>query len=219
MLRFFVLLLILANGVYFAWSRGYLLDAGFAPTLQSEPQRLQKQVRPEWVQVISTEEFKQVEAQVLVEKAAKECFQVGPFTEAELPALQSALAATFAVGTWQLEAIEVPARWIVYMGKFANQEALSKKRDELLARRITTVGLLNPELAPGLVLAAFASQVEAESELARLGERGIRTARVVQESQASQQTQLKLPAVTAELKQRLSDIKPALGGHQLKSCS
>lgn len=219
MLRFFVLMLILANGVYFAWSRGFLLAASFAPTVQSEPQRLQRQVLPESAQILSAAEFKQVEAQLLAEKAPKECVQVGPFSKTELPALQIALTATFPVGAWQLEDIDVPARWIVYMGKFANQEGLSKKRDELSARRITTVGLLNPELAPGLVLGAFASQAEAEEDLARLGTRGIRTARVVQEFPPSLETHLKLPAVTAELKQRLSDIKPALGGHQLKSCS
>ena len=32
MLRFFVLLLVLANGGYFAWSQGYLAGVGFAPT-------------------------------------------------------------------------------------------------------------------------------------------------------------------------------------------
>ena len=52
MLRFFVLALLLANGVYFVWSQGYLRAWDFAPAQQTEPQRLTQQVRPESVQIL-----------------------------------------------------------------------------------------------------------------------------------------------------------------------
>ena len=58
-----------------------------------------------------------------------------------------------------------------------------------------------------------------QAELARLSLRGIRTARVVQERAEGQQTQLKLPALTQEMKRRLNDLKPALAGRTLKNCS
>ena len=52
MLRLLVLLLLLANGGYYAWSHGYLLPWGVGPTQQAEPQRLQQQVHPEAVRVL-----------------------------------------------------------------------------------------------------------------------------------------------------------------------
>ena len=62
MLRFIVLLLILANGAYFAWSQGYLASLGLAPALQSEPQRMAAQIKPEAIRLLSATEAKRVEA-------------------------------------------------------------------------------------------------------------------------------------------------------------
>jgi hypothetical protein len=54
MLRLLVLLLLLANGAYYAWSKGLLAPYGFAPASQSEPQRLEQQIRPEAIRILST---------------------------------------------------------------------------------------------------------------------------------------------------------------------
>jgi hypothetical protein len=63
MLRLIVLLLALLNGAYFLWSSGWLRAYGLAPVQQAEPQRLDQQIRPESVRVMSPQEFKQVETQ------------------------------------------------------------------------------------------------------------------------------------------------------------
>lgn len=47
MLRIVFLLLVLGNAGYYLWSHGYLAGMGLAPELQSEPQRLQEQIRPD----------------------------------------------------------------------------------------------------------------------------------------------------------------------------
>ena len=47
MLRTIVLLLILANLGFFAWSHGYLRTAGLGPATVGEPQRLRQQIHPE----------------------------------------------------------------------------------------------------------------------------------------------------------------------------
>jgi hypothetical protein len=47
MLKLLILLLLLANGAYYAWSHGALAQLGLAPTHQAEPERLQQQVQPE----------------------------------------------------------------------------------------------------------------------------------------------------------------------------
>lgn len=47
MLRIVFLLLLLGNAGYYMWSHGYLASVGMAPEVQSEPQRLQEQIRPD----------------------------------------------------------------------------------------------------------------------------------------------------------------------------
>jgi hypothetical protein len=78
--------------------------------------------------------------------------------------------------------------------------------------------LNNPSLEIGLSLGGFDNQAAAQAELARLILRGIRTARVVQERDQEQQTLLKLPALTQEMKLHLNDLKPALAGRTLRAC-
>lgn len=219
MLRLLVLALVLANGAYFAWAQGLLRPYGLAPVQQTEPQRLTQQLRPEAVTLLSAAEIKRIEQQVQADLVPKECLRAGPFDDAQAAALRKALEGALPAGSWQLDNLNLPARWIVYMGKYASPEALAKKRGELANLNLKAEGLNNPALEPGLSLGGFDTQSAATSELQRLSQRGIRTARVVQEREESRITQLKLPAVSESLKARLTDIKPALAGHPLKSCS
>jgi len=219
MLRLLVLILILANGAYFAWSGGLLRAYGFAPAQQREPQRLAQQIKPEALRVLSTNEFKQIEAQMQADLTPRECLQAGPFDEVQTAALRLALEASLPPGSWTLDSVVEPAHWIVYMGKFANAEALNKKRNELSALNLAPQGVSNPTLEPGLSLGGFDSQEAAANELARLNLRGIRTAKVVQERQQGRSGQLTLPAVTEALKPRLQAIRPALAGKDFKRCN
>ena len=219
MLRSIVLVLILANGLYLAWSQGWLRAQGFAPTQQSEPQRMAQQIRPEAVRILTPAEHKKVLAQVQADLEPKQCLTAGPFDTAQVNALDQALAAALPPGGWQFESITVPEHWIIYMGKFANAEALEKKRSELAAFKLVPQPLHNPSLEIGLSLGGYDTQAAATAELTKLTQRGIRTARVVQERAAGNATYLKLPAVTDAMKQRLNDVKSAMGGHTLKVCS
>lgn len=62
MLRLLVLLLVLGNAGYFAWTSGLLTAYGFSPAVQSEPQRLTQQIRPEALRILSPLEARQFEA-------------------------------------------------------------------------------------------------------------------------------------------------------------
>jgi hypothetical protein len=219
MLRLLVLGLILANSVYFAWTSGLLHAYGFAPAQQTEPQRLAQQIKPEALRILSADEFKTVEAQMQAQSAPKECLQAGPFGEAQWATLRAALEGALPADTWQLTTVQEPARWIIYMGKYPNAEARDKKRVELLAMKLSAEPISNPELEPGLSLGGFDSSASANAELASLGQRGLRTARVVQEHEARQATVLQLPAVTEALRERLAELKPALAGNSFKGCS
>ncbi len=219
MLRLFVLALILANGLYLAWSQGWLRAQGFAPAQQSEPQRMAQQIKPEAVRLLTPAENQKVLAQVQADLEPKHCLSAGPFDTAEVGALDRALAAALPPGGWQFESVTVPEHWIIYMGKFANAEALEKKRGELAVLKLAPQPVHNPALEIGLSLGGYDTQAAATTELNKLTQRGIRTARVLQERAAGNATYVKLPALTDAMKQRLIDIKPALAGQTLKSCT
>lgn len=218
MLRLLLLALILANGIYFAWTQGLLRAYGFAPVAQGEPQRVALQIKPEAMRVLTVGELQKVEAQVQADLAPKECLQAGTFDEAHANALRGALEGVLPEGAWQLESEMEPARWIVYMGRYLNAEVQAKKRAELLKMDIKVEALSNPALEIGLSLGGFESQAAANAELARLAQRGIRTARVLQEREQGLVYSLKLPALTEAMKAKLDGVKSVLGGTPLKKC-
>jgi len=60
MLRLLVLLLVLANAGYFAWSQGLLAAWGFAPAASGEPQRLRQQIKPEALRILGEDEVRRL---------------------------------------------------------------------------------------------------------------------------------------------------------------
>jgi len=218
MLRLLALVLLLANGLYFAWGHELLRGYGFGPAQQSEPQRLAQQIAPTAVRVLSAAEFKRAQEQQKADQAPKECWQAGPFDVAQSAALRTALDQLLPPGSWALEETPVTARWIVYMGKYANAEALAKKRAEVAAMNLPMEALDNASLEPGFSLGGFDTKADADSALARFMARGLHTARVQQERAAGSAYLLQLPAVGAELKPKLAELRSALGSQALHSC-
>jgi hypothetical protein len=219
MLRLLVLILLLANCLYFAWGKGLLSTLGLAPAQQSEPQRMSQQISPDAVRLLSPKEFKHIEEQVKADQSPKECLQAGLFDEAESTRLRQVLGDTLPADAWILEESPVAARWIVYLGKYANGEALAKKRSEIAALNFKIESLNNPALEPGLSLGGFDTKADAEAALARLSARGLHTARVVQERTESMAYRLKLPSVGAALKPKLGDLRSALADKPLQPCN
>ncbi|HYW55887.1 MAG TPA: SPOR domain-containing protein [Polaromonas sp.] len=225
MLRLLVLVLVLANAGYWAWSNGVLADLGFTPAVQSEPQRMTTQIRPEAIVLLTAAEASKIESGGATSSAAaaaaeaSECLQAGLFNEQQTAALRTALETGLPAGSWQIESAIEPGRWLVYMGKYAGEEALAKKRSELRQLGVSFRPVTNPALAPGLSLGTFASQAEADAELARVATRGVRTARVMQERAEARGQIVKLAAVDAALRTRLDVLTAPLEGKPLRSCA
>jgi hypothetical protein len=217
MLRFFVLLLLLANAAFYAWSHGLLLAWGVGPSQQSEPQRLQQQVRPEAVQLLSASELKQAETLAAQAPRPPECLQSAALDLAQVPQLHTVLD-TWPAGSWSLDAVSEPARWIIYMGKYPGVEQVARKRAELRQLGISFEAPTNPDLEPGLSLGAFATEAAAAAQLQVLADKGVHTARVVQERPEHKGMQLKLPAVDDTLRPRLEELRFALAGKPLRPC-
>ena len=218
MLRFIVLALLLLNGIYFAWSQGLLQGLGFAPMQQTEPLRVAQQIKPEALSLLSAQEQRVAEAESKTAVKPAECLQAGVFDTAQGELLRRTLATSLPAGVWSLDEAVTPARWIVYMGKFASDEALAKKRLELASLNLKFEPLVNPALGLGLSLGGYETQAAAQAALEALNRRGVRTARVLQERAEARSVMLKVPAADDALRARLGELAPLLAGKALSPC-
>jgi hypothetical protein len=258
MLRLLVLLLVLANAAYFAWTKNLLAPYGFSPASQSEPQRMTQQLRPEAMRITVPPQAADrtgtpalpaalspasatmpvnasltttsggTTATVSAPLAAAsrpnlpsgpaECLQAGLFNEEQTVVLRDRLQSTLPPNSWVLENIAEPGRWMVYMGKYSDADALEKKRSELRRLRVSFEPLGNAAMEPGLSLGSFPSRAEADAHIARITKQGVRTAKVIQTVTEARGQKLRLPAVDAALRPQLETIKPFLAGKPLKTC-
>ncbi len=219
MLRIAVLILLLANAGYYAWSHGLLRGLGLAPASESEPERLQEQIAPHDLRVLPPGQGAPAPTptQAPAESAAgpTACLQAGVFDARQADALRAALAA-LPEGSWVLESTPANGRWMVYMGRFADEEAVAKKRAELRALKIP-YDRPGAALEPGLSLGRFSSDEAAQRARAQLAGQGVRTARVVLERAETPAFTLRLPAADAALRARLAQ-EPQLAGKPLRGC-
>ena len=240
MLRLAVIVLLLANAGYYAWSQGLLRPLGYAPQEQSEPQRMNQQIRPETLQILKVNPSKTSSAAppgststptptaandsptpsttpaASAPADSAECLQAGVFDDRQAEALRTA-AAGLPAGSWTLEPTPIPGRWMVYMGRFDDIETLDRKRAELRARKVDH-DRAGGTLELGLSLGRFASKEAAERELTNLGTKGVRTARVVQERAEAPGFTLRLPAVNDALRAQLDVLRTAMAGKTLRAC-
>ena len=238
MLRLAVIVLLLANAGYYAWSQGLLKDWGFAPEEQAEPQRMNQQIRPETLQILRVNPSRTAPSSssqsapsgVAVASSnassapsspsasdAAECLQAGVFDERQAEALRATLA-PLPQGSWQLDPTPIPGRWMVYMGRFDDLETLDRKRAELRARKVDH-DRAGGTLEYGLSLGRFSSKEAAERELTNLANKGVRTARVLQERPDATGFTLRLPAVTDALRPQLEPLRTAMAGKTLRTCA
>lgn len=244
MLRAAVLVLLLANAGYYAWAHGLLRSWGLAPAEQTEPRRLEQQIQPENLRIggpaantpapVASTAAPAASAAAAASAPAPDpagngsptptaaagstCLQAGPFDARQADALRAAAAsAGLPDAAWRLEAVSATARWMVYMGRFADEDALDKKRAELRARKVA-YDRPGAALEPGLSLGRFSTEEAAERALAALGTQGVRTARVVQERGDASGYLLRLPQATDPLRPPLDALRPALAGKPLRAC-
>lgn len=109
------------------------------------------------------------------------CLETGAMPVAEAAAIQRAIVGNgVPVAAVSVRADPQPARWIVYMGRFADGPSWQKKADELRKLDLRYAAVTHPAaLSPGLSLGSYSSNADAEARLAELARRGVHTARVV----------------------------------------
>ena len=141
------------------------------------------------------------------------------FNEEQTVVLRERLVSVLPQGGWEIENALVPARWLVYMGKYNSAESVVKKKSELRGLGVSFEALNNALLEPGLSLGNFKTQPEAQAEVERVAKKGVKTAKVIQERAEQRGQRLKLPTVDTALRRQLDAIKPQLAGKALLTCS
>lgn len=208
MLRWFVLVLLLANLAFWAWSEGWFVaPLGMGPAVQREPTRLAQQVQPDSIRVLPPEAVKAALAGVAsapTPAPALKCLEAGPFAPAALERAEQVLASAVPGGGWIRASREIGAQYAVYIGPLAGREALQKKTAELRALKVTFEEVKPPgEAESGLALGRYDTRAEASSALETLARRGVRTARVVVMREASTEWRLRVDNAGAALAEQL----------------
>lgn len=246
MLRALAAALLLANLLVWTWSRGWLDGWTGAPAGgHREPERLNRQVDPERMHIVAplapasgaalpgdlpgdlpaTAAGPAGSASRAMRAPA--CLDSAPLADVDAAArardtlLAAALPGVDAARL-ALRSEDRPGEWILYMGRFADDEAVGRKLDELqrLPNLFRERLPADSELAPGLTLGAHPSRAEATLALERLGLRGIRTARVVQTQAPRVEHRLRLEPVETGVPARLAALdEPTLAALRFEACA
>lgn len=230
MLRFALLVLLVANAGYLAWSQGWMATLGWTPEAQTEPYRLKQQVRPDVLSVVPTPPAAATPPPTASSTSATEpdeeilpettvCLQSENMDEAQSKKLQQVLQQSDLPSTsWEMQSSAISGRWMVYLGKFPNETALEKRRAELRTRKIG-YDRAGGSLEPGLSLGRFSSEDAATRELGQMLNQGVRGARVVQERAPQTLYVLRLSHATAAQRSILQRLQPSMGGKTLRACA
>lgn len=192
MLRALVIVLFVANLAWWAWHTP-LLGLSVVDAAEREPERLAHQVHAEQIRVLPAAEMPPAQAPQAAASAASDpasaaddavhCLEVGPLDEAGFAAARrELLAASVAADGWVDMRREKPGRHAVYMGRFADDEQLRRKREELQRLKLsfeTYTASAPAGLAPGYTLGVYPDDAQAQARLKELQAKGVRTARVV----------------------------------------
>ena len=251
MLRVVIGLLVLANAGYFAWTQGYLGALGLKPVVQSEPERLRSQIKPEGLRLLNAPRPAEAPSNATVPPAAPPtppapapeataastvadaevpakpqtdntpataCWQAAIYSPAQADVLRTALQQLgLPDGAWRLNEVLSGGRWIVYMGRY-NDEQMARKKTELRDIKIEFREVTVPALGRGLALGTFSSEASAEQALQDLSKKGVRTARVAVERPEGTNFVLRLPAATEAQRNAVSGLGTALAGKRLQPC-
>ncbi len=240
MLRLFVLLLLVANGLFFAWSNGYLSLWGFASVSKNESFRLNEQIEPERIVLQQPNHATStapktaalgvdikpptmtLQADSSLALTATNCLMSGVLNDKQSNLLKQTLHNNMPDLNWRFDANALPARWIVYMGKYGNAEQLEVKKKQLKQINVPYEVLSQARLEPGISLGSHPTQAAANKALQNLTKQGVRTARVVQETPDQQGKILVAPAVDELNRSKLeviyADVLPSTAVQTLQVC-
>ena len=223
MLRLLVAALLIANLGFYAWSEGWLDNiVGVRSIGDREPERMARQLHPELVRILPSSDA--ASAVTVASTASAQgtgaCVEAGPFSDAEVGTAQAAAKGALPGAGLSDVKTDKPGSWMIYMGRYADREALTKKEAELKRRKLPYEEVRNTAaLAPGLSLGRFDERNAAVNALNEFAQQGIRTARVVEIAPASSSHLLRIANADSALASQATALRLAALGKGFAPCA
>jgi hypothetical protein len=223
-MRALFLLLLLANLVFYAWSRYG------APADAADPAPPARQIEPEKLKLVSPAALPPAPVAAVVKKpppappapavAPGACLEWGSFTLADAPRAEQALEPLGLGARLAQRRTEETAGWWVFMPPQGSRQAAIRKASELKALGINEYFIVQEEgeYHWALSLGVFRSEEAAQARLAALRGQGVRTARVGPRETVVPKVWLQVKSIDAPLQARLKDIARQVEGTELKDC-
>ena len=198
-MKFILAALVLLNLTLFAWYRGYL-----EPIWPSgrEPQRLQQQIAPEKIRLLDPAPLTSTAPEVpgkptvttavatavatpaaplpVLAAAPASCIELGNFSETEAARFETQLGALALNERLSRRTISEASSFMVMIPPLADKEAAERKSGELRRLEVKDFYVVQAEgeLRYSISLGIFKTRAAAESHLAELVRKGVRSARV-----------------------------------------
>lgn len=240
-MRGLLIALVVANLLVLAWSLDLL--PGVSRSREREPERLQHQVRPDAVQLITptaaSAALQAAAAQrtgtvvtapstapagapgTAADASATVCLEAGPFAAGEVAAAERGLRELkWPAIDWTAQRSERGGSYIVYQGRFADDAAMARRRDDYRRQQITVDEVRNsPDLQPGLQFGRYDTRSAADAALAQLVQQGVKAARVVTINIPVVVTLLRVERADGALAARLTQLNLPPAGSGFRPCA
>jgi hypothetical protein len=212
---FFILLL--ANVVFFAWSRY------FSPSEAAADAVLARRNEPDKLKIVPPAEPAQApltQKPVAGPVATSGCLELGGFTLTDFARAEKALEPLALGARLGQRRIDETASWWVFIPSQGSRQSALKKAAELKARGVNDYYVMGEEGdSPwALSLGVFRSEQAALARLAALREQGVRTALVGSRDTVVPRIWLQVKGTDPALEARLKEIARQLEGSELRAC-
>ena len=217
MLRPIVLLLLVLNLGFLAWSQGWVERLGLAPAPTGrEPDRLKRQVAPDTIKIVPAS------VSAAAARPAPVCLESPPLAGDE--GLRAALNALEQAGVpanaYTDQRSDVAGVWGVSTARMADSEALARKEATLKRLRIAFESLKGyPDEEPGLLISRHESAQAAQKALDALSQRSVKGLRVLALSAPGSTHRLRVAQADAGLQDRLTRLKDVALGAGFAPCA
>lgn len=218
-MRILFLLLLLANVVFFAWSR-YVSP----PEAGADPAPLARQIEPEKMKVVAPGELPPpapISARAAPAVAGAKCIEWGSFTVADAPRAEKALE-PLALGArvGQRKTEEMAGWWVFIPPQPNGRPGAIRKATELKSLGVTDYFIVQDDGAHrwAVSLGVFRTEEAARARLAVLRNQGVRSAQVGARETTVPKVWLQVKGVDAPLEAKLRDVAREIEGSELRSC-
>lgn len=207
-LRPFVLLLILVNVAFLAWSRYFSVAS-----VSTETHLLQQQINPDAIKLLSSQQVGSLTA-----KAA--CMEWGGFSPEGVARAEESLGRLLPGVSYTSRRAEEPATWWVFMPPQADRQRAQQKTAELKRLGIEEFFIVQDDskLRFAISLGVFRTQEAARNKLEQLREKGVRTAQIGPRETLMQITYFQLRDLPQSANAKLAELRQGFAGTELKAC-